>query len=1046
MNTNNTKNEAMTQENEGSNNGNIANTFMALHMSALSFLQERSLNLLNNTQTGEGQTTKRKPLLTLINMKNQTKKQILTSCLIALSSLFLASGAFAATITSKVTTGNWNVDASWVGDKKPVDGDDVVIAAGAIITVNSSLTLGGTTNLTVNTGGFLYLTSSLNIPGNVTNDGTISITSTSNSNDRTFTCGGNLTNGGTLSIPNVTGTGSKLRTISVTGSLTNNGTITINTIYHYLNSGDLINNSTGTINTNSGIINVTGNLTNNKVGSVLGTINANSGNINLSGNFTNDGTFNCGTSKVTVLVTGKSFLGTSQLTLYNLMLTRQISLTNSTDLVVTNAITNSSSTIGSQSTLVLNTNSKLTIGGSISSFVILDVTLNKPNTVIYNGSSQTVRDLAYSTLVLNGTNTTLPTFTTTPSVFEVAANKTYSITADLTLNSLTIGSGATFQIGNASAVLTLKGDLLNNGTFTTNTGNVIFNGTTAQKIYSTSSPNFSQTNINNLLVNNTVGLDINSPVNILYTLTLGNSAKVNANGNLTIKSTSATGTARVATLPAGASITGSVTVERLLPGNNRVGVRFLSSAVTNVSVFNSWQEGGTYTAGYGTKITGTNASASTFAAATALSSDLINPTTGLDYSPSLPYALMMVGNNSYRQITNTKNEYFEAGKGYSLLVRGDRGVDLFGAIPTICVATTLRAKGTLNQGEIPVTLTPGYNLVGNPYASPIDWNTQAWKDARLLEGNIDGAIYYLNASVAPGTGNRFACYNGTIVTGYLQGNPQIAPGQGFYVNNNGSNNKTLKFQESYKTTTATGYFKNNTIADLLRVEYLYNNEHQDDIAINFDENGSKNLNRNLDAVTIASPSFGLASLKGNSRLSIAVRPTIETVDTIALSVMSYLTGKFSLKFTEIESFAGMTQMVLVDKYLNKMINIDKTIVYNFDVTSDPNSIGNNRFVILFSKVGTAAFTTGLVNATENVSNVILYPNPAISSINLACSNADVRDFSYEIYNQMGQSVSTGAGNFANGNVEVVNIENLDKGIYFVKMFYNNSAEIIRFVK
>ena len=47
-----------------------------------------------------------------------------------------------ATITSKVTTGNWSTPGSWVGDIAPVPGDRVVIATGAVITATADVTIG----------------------------------------------------------------------------------------------------------------------------------------------------------------------------------------------------------------------------------------------------------------------------------------------------------------------------------------------------------------------------------------------------------------------------------------------------------------------------------------------------------------------------------------------------------------------------------------------------------------------------------------------------------------------------------------------------------------------------------------------------------------------------------------------------------------------------------------------------------------------------------------------------------------------------------------
>ncbi len=995
MNTNNTKNEAMAQENEGSNNGNIANTFMALHMSALSFLQERSLNLLNNTQTGEGQTTKRKPLLTLINMKNQTKKQILTSCLIALSSLFLASGAFAVDKVTNGSSTNWNSSGTWTPNGVPTSSDNVTINHS--ISVNTSSAVAN--NVIINSGKTLSFTTS---------------------NDRGLTTAGTIYNSGTISFSS----SSNIRTIVCGGVFTNNGTVTLSASNQTITANvDFINESAGTFTASSAVI-------------------------NISGDFTNNGTFTCGTSTINFKGVNKSFNGSSPLTLYNLTLTRQNSYTNSTDLTVVNTLTNSSTSGGSNSTLIQNVGSKLTISGTINTLVTLNVSSNVPNTVKYNSASQAVRSLTYSNLEISGSSQAAPSNTILGNLtgnFILSNGASFTTSSNLTLaKGLVIESGSSFIMG-SSNTLTLKGDLTNNGTFTANSANLTFSGTTAQAISGTSG-----NNLNILLLNNSAGLTLNSKVNIYKTLTV-TSGILNANGNLTLKSIGASSdsTAAVTVLsnpgtsatPGSTRIIGNVTVERFIPAGIR-SHRFLSSAVNSVNIFDNWQEGGSRTVGYGIQITGTSANAAVAPAG------LVNTTTGIDYSPLYGNSLLTLTNGtSFTQVTNTKTTNFTPGLGYSTFIRGDRTNDLYSnSVPTTNTSTTIRATGPLNQGDYTVNLASGWNLVGNPYASQLDWKASSWSGDRALNGNIDEAIYCLNPDAAIGTTNRFGCYVGNIGTnGWKSTGAHLASGQGFYVHTTAAT--TLTFKESYKTTnTAIGYFKNNSVADLLRVEYIYNGIHQDDIAINFANEGKANYDRSVDAETMGSATFGLASLKGNKRLAISTKPVFESVDTVALSVMANVTGKFTLKFTAMESFGGMTQIILIDKFLNKMISLDQALSYTFDITADPNSKGNNRFAILFSKVGTAAFTTGLANSKEEVSNVSLYPNPATSVINLTCSNANVKDFSYEIYNQMGQSVNTGAGNFTNGNVEAVNIENLDKGIYFVKMFYNNNAEIIRFVK
>ena len=80
------------------------------------------------------------------------------------------------------------------------------------------------------------------------------------------------------------------------------------------------------------------------------------------------------------------------------------------------------------------------------------------------------------------------------------------------------------------------------------------------------------------------------------------------------------------------------------------------------------------------------------------------------------------------------NEVMQNMRGYALVVPNDN--------------TTLKISGlsnTLNNGNISINLTDGgngFNFIGNPYASPVDWKNIYGN----LSGNINGTIIFYNSS------------------------------------------------------------------------------------------------------------------------------------------------------------------------------------------------------------------------------------------------------------------------------------------------------------
>jgi hypothetical protein len=161
----------------------------------------------------------------------------------------------------------------------------------------------------------------------------------------------------------------------------------------------------------------------------------------------------------------------------------------------------------------------------------------------------------------------------------------------------------------------------------------------------------------------------------------------------------------------------NVTVERFIPA--RRSFRFLSSPVTTTtSIRANWMEGAVNpdintridpNPGYGTNITGIGDTANGF-----------DPT--LTNNPSL--FTFDSSTQNWVPVLNT-NDTLPVGSAFRLLVRGDRSIDM--TTPTNDPAPTntiLRTTGALFAGTFSPalsTIDKGYSFVGNPYASPVDF-------------------------------------------------------------------------------------------------------------------------------------------------------------------------------------------------------------------------------------------------------------------------------------------------------------------------------------
>ncbi len=96
---------------------------------------------------------------------------------------------------------------------------------------------------------------------------------------------------------------------------------------------------------------------------------------------------------------------------------------------------------------------------------------------------------------------------------------------------------------------------------------------------------------------------------------------------------------------------------------------------------------------------------------------------------------------------------------------------------------TVDITGVVSNGSLSVTLfnhnnlyTKGFNLVGNPYPSPIDWNSPTgW-----TKTNIDNAVYYFRTSSSDQYGGAYSTYMNGLSSDGLATN--IIPSmQGFFI-------------------------------------------------------------------------------------------------------------------------------------------------------------------------------------------------------------------------------------------------------------------------
>jgi hypothetical protein len=327
---------------------------------------------------------------------------------------------------------------------------------------------------------------------------------------------------------------------------------------------------------------------------------------------------------------------------------------------------------------------------------------------------------------------------------------------------INISSGAYFNNSGSTYIVVNNGNFVNNGTFNKDTETVIFSGNTARTISGNSN-----TDMYNLSVTNTGGITTELNQLTVSDLTIASSCKftiasaksVEVSGTLTNNASTgglflksdATGTASLIhntnSVPA--------TVERYISGSAE-DWHFLSSPISNQSISGTWLPTGTY-----------------------------GNLTGYDLylwnEPNNCWIYLLDVTSAINWGTVHPGSDFETGRGYLYSVQATNPTNEF--------------VGNLNNGTLDYSVAfsgaevslKGFNLVGNPYPSSIDWEaTTGWDRYNLISSGGGYDMWIWN----PAANNYGVCnsFTGIVTNGVTR---YIAPMQGFFVRAASSGNITF---------------------------------------------------------------------------------------------------------------------------------------------------------------------------------------------------------------------------------------------------------------
>ncbi len=498
----------------------------------------------------------------------------------------------------------------------------------------------------------------------------------------------------------------------------------------------------------------------------------------------------------------------------------------------------------------------------------------------------------------------------------------------------------------------------------------------------------------------TLNTDFNTASN--FTITTGGSMLIAPNhyfgstagtidfgGNLVIVQSDNTGTGAIGSIAGTIGSATHVRVERYIGAgdgtqNGKRAWRLLTSPVTGVTINASWQEGlvaettnpAIGDPNYGTLISGRSQQT----AATAFSH-------GYDFWPaivngnsSIRYYQPDAGNGLWNSLPGNglKGLNIEVYPAYMLYVRGNRSIQTTGFGPT-----TLRAEGTLKQGSsqpaIAVPGSNGFTLIGNPYASPIDFE-QVYTN--LNTSGIRHQFYIWSASLSTYGAFELVNNNGsgyTIVpkpftpgTEVINNNARYIPsGAGFFIVPTSAAGGSVTIDESAKAPTQTalvnpyrgGEDLSRKLWINLNLKDSTSSTLADGVLAQFDASYSDDVNSD-DAIKQENFNENLSIVRHANSLIIEARPEVQATDTVQLKLSNVTKRNYQLQL-KADKFTSGVQAWVEDNYLGSKQPVDLSggiTTLDFTITSDSASWKSDRFRVVFQNSSVLPVTLTSVKA------------------------------------------------------------------------------------
>ncbi len=270
---------------------------------------------------------------------------------------------------------------------------------------------------------------------------------------------------------------------------------------------------------------------------------------------------------------------------------------------------------------------------------------------------------------------------------------------------------------------------------------------------------------------------------------------------------------------------------------------------------------------------------------------------------------------------------------------------------------TIEIFGTVNNGDQQISLfnntglyTQGFNLVGNPYPSPIDWNAPGW-----IKNNLDDALYFFTAG---GTNQYTGTYSSYIGGTSSDGkSSNIIPSmQGFFVHATNPGSATLGVSNQVRTINYSQDFlkgKQPEKVSLIRITAAFESEvNSDPVVMYFPNFAEISFEKDKDALKLMNTDTLVPNLYSltpdKKKLSINALPKLwrDEVKTIPLGLKTEKEGWMLIGLKDLDNMPINLNVYLIDSEKRIGQNLKRKSRYRFFTKS---GIHDSRFKIILSE-------------------------------------------------------------------------------------------------